>query len=204
MMNHHPLQVSHRFPCDAPSLKHAALLCPGLHGHAYTAANVFRDPFAEPVGRRGCRQVRQLVADGVRDGAGGGVHVYLSILYLAIADQIVIEPTQPGRVLKVAGAGKPIPGLGGAHDEMWWLKQLLKREQLSVTPAVLAVRKELEDARERIAKQTSEDAVRRIVGAINHKIAEANATATTGPASTLVPLDEDRVVARWRAGIDSK
>ena len=114
------------------------------------------------------------------------------------------DAQERGEFDNLPGAGKPIPGLGGAHDEMWWLKQLLKREQLSVTPAVLAVRKELEDARERIAKQTSEDAVRRIVGAINHKIAEANATATTGPASTLVPLDEDRVVARWRAGVDSK
>src|SRR6476469_9482504 len=40
------------------------------------------------------------------------------------------------------GYGKPLTGLGATHDPDWWLKQLIEREQLSVLPESLALRKE--------------------------------------------------------------
>ena len=108
------------------------------------------------------------------------------------------EAEERGEFDNLPGAGKPLEGLDRPHDELWWLKRMLEREKLSVVPAALELRKDLEDARERLAKQPTEQAVRRLVDELNKRIAEVNATATSGPASSLVPLDADRMVERWR------
>ena len=110
------------------------------------------------------------------------------------------EAQERGDFDNLAGEGKPIEGLDRPHDELWWLKRMLERENLSVLPEALALRRELEDARERIAKLPTVQALRRLVEDLNAKIADVNATATSGPASTLVPLDVERVVKHWRDG----
>ena len=115
-------------------------------------------------------------------------------------DKLVREAEQRGEFDNLPGAGKPIPGLDKPHDELWWVKQLLAREKLSLTPATLALRKEVEGTLRRIGKATSEEAVRRLVEDINSKISEVNRTVTSGPPSDLAPLDPDAVVRRWRAG----
>ena len=115
-------------------------------------------------------------------------------------DKLVREAEQRGEFDNLPGAGKPIPGLDKPHDELWWVKQLLEREKLSLTPATLALRKEVEGTLRRIGKATSEEAVRRLVEDINSRIAEVNRTVTSGPPSNLAPLDPDAVVRRWRAG----
>jgi hypothetical protein len=97
------------------------------------------------------------------------------------------------------GQGKPLPGLDGSRDDDWWIKQKLKQEQLSYLPPALALRKDVEDARARIAAATSEAAVRDEVAAINARIREVNSRTIDGPASTQMPLDTESVVARWRA-----
>ena len=98
------------------------------------------------------------------------------------------------------GAGKPLPGLDGSRDDDWWIKQKLKQEQLSYLPPALALRKDVEDARARIATATTEVAVRDEVAAINARIREVNSRSIDGPPSTLMPLDVEAVVARWRSG----
>ncbi len=62
------------------------------------------------------------------------------------------------------------------------------------------MRKELEDARQHIADQPTEAAVRRLVEDMNARIADVNAKATSGPASTLAPLDVERALKHWRDG----
>jgi len=108
------------------------------------------------------------------------------------------EAQERGEFDHLPGAGKPIPGLRGVHDPYWWIKDLLKREHLSVTPRALELHKELEQARERIRAQASESAVRRVVAELNSKIAEFNRSVTAGPPSDLAPLDADAVVRDWR------
>jgi hypothetical protein len=115
-------------------------------------------------------------------------------------DKLIREAEQRGEFDNLPGAGKPIPGLDQPHDELWWVKQLLEREKLSVTPATLALRKELEETLARIHAATSEKTVRRLVADINAKITEVNRTVTSGPPSNLAPLDPDAVVRRWRSG----
>ena len=113
-------------------------------------------------------------------------------------DRQVREAQERGEFEHLPGAGKPIPGLGDTHDELWWLKQMLEREKLSVTPAALGLRKDVEQAIERIRQAPTESLVRRIVAAIIEKIATGNAHATDGPPSDIAPLDADRIVAQWR------
>lgn len=115
-------------------------------------------------------------------------------------DKLIREAEQRGEFDNLPGAGKPIPGLDKPHDELWWVKQLLEREQLSLAPATLALRKEVEETLARIRQATSEKTVRRLVAAINGKITAVNRTVTSGPPSDLAPLDPDAVVRRWRAG----
>ena len=114
-----------------------------------------------------------------------------------------------GEFENLPGTGKPLDGIttsgGEIHrDEDWWLKAKLRRERLSYLPPTLAVRKELEEAREAIAKASQENLVRGIVRDINQRIREVNRRGADGPPSTVMPLDEDAVVTKWRAQRDDR
>jgi hypothetical protein len=114
------------------------------------------------------------------------------------------EGIDRGEFDNLPGAGKPLPGLDGPHDEDWWVKDKLRRERVSQLPPALAVRRELEAALERIAAAASEVTVRRIVAEINERIVHVNSHTAVGPPSTLMPLDIELVVQRWtvaRSGI---
>ncbi|HYN18236.1 MAG TPA: DUF1992 domain-containing protein [Actinomycetes bacterium] len=108
------------------------------------------------------------------------------------------EATERGEFDNLPGAGKPIEDLDKPHDELWWVKQKLRRENLSYLPATIALRKEAEDALVAAAKAGSEFEVRRIVAHINHRILEGNRKAASGPRLNLVPFDVERVVGDWR------
>jgi hypothetical protein len=109
------------------------------------------------------------------------------------------EGIERGEFDNLPGTGKPLAGLDGPHDEEWWVKAKLRREEVSYLPPALAVRKELEVALERIATATSEVTVRRIVTEINARIVYVNSHTASGPPSTLMPLDVEVVVGRWVA-----
>jgi hypothetical protein len=100
---------------------------------------------------------------------------------------------------ELPGRGKPMRDLDRPRDEMWWVKDKLRREQLTHLPPTLAVRKEVEDALARIRETGTEAEVRTIVAEINARIVEVNSRVTHGPPSTLVRLDVEEVVGRWRA-----
>lgn len=103
-----------------------------------------------------------------------------------------------GEFANLAGVGKPLAGIDDPHDDDWWIKRKLKEEGVSVLPPTLAVRKELDDARAEIAAAESEETVRRLVADINARIVRTNRLATSGPPSTVMPLNVERVVADWR------
>jgi len=116
-------------------------------------------------------------------------------------DKQIREGRERGEFDDLPGTGKPLPGLdqtGRPRDELWWVRDKLKREELQYLPPSLAVRKELEDTRAKIAATESEATVRELVAAINERIRYVNARPGDGPPSTLMPLDPDEVVARWR------
>jgi hypothetical protein len=108
------------------------------------------------------------------------------------------EATERGEFSNLPGAGKPIPDLDKPHDELWWIRRKLRREDLSYLPPTIALRKEAEDALAAASQASSEDQVRRIVADINTKIVEGNRKAASGPPLNLAPFDVERVVRAWR------
>lgn len=94
--------------------------------------------------------------------------------------------------------GKPIPDLDRPYDPLWWVKRWIEREQLSVLPPALDLRRKVEREIEEIWSMPSEHRVRERIAALNREIARMNATAAAGPPSSLGCLDVERVVARWR------
>lgn len=113
-------------------------------------------------------------------------------------DRQIREASERGEFDNLPGAGKPIPGVGGPDDEMWWVKQLMRRENLSYLPSSLALRKEAEAVLASVPAATSESAVREMITKLNEKIAAAIRTPVDGPPLNLMPLDVDEVVESWR------
>jgi Domain of unknown function (DUF1992) len=113
-------------------------------------------------------------------------------------DRQIREASERGEFDNLPGAGKPIAGVGAPDDEMWWVKQLMRRENLSYLPPSLALRKEAEDVLASVPAAKSESAVREMIAKLNEKIAAAIRTPADGPPLNLMPLDVDKVVESWR------
>lgn len=118
--------------------------------------------------------------------------------YESFVDRQIRQAQERGEFDNLPGAGKPIPDLHRPYDELWWVRKKLKEENLSYVPPTLQVRKELQDAREQIAGASSEAEVRDIIAAINQRIRAANRSTLQGPASSVMPLDEEQTVRQWR------
>jgi hypothetical protein len=103
-----------------------------------------------------------------------------------------------GQFENLSGKGKPIPGLTGAHDPMWWVKGLIRRERLSALPDAIEIKVKIERELAQILALHTEAAVRVRIAALNDEIAKLNRTVTAGPATSVAKLDVDAVVERWR------
>jgi hypothetical protein len=97
------------------------------------------------------------------------------------------------------GRGKPMRDLDRPRDEMWWVRDKVRRENLTHVPPTVQVRRELDAALAGIAAAPSEAVVRDTVARINERVRWVNSRPTEGPPSTVAPLDADAEVAAWRA-----
>lgn len=125
------------------------------------------------------------------------------VTWESFVDRQIREAQQRGEFDDLPGTGQPLRDLHRPHDELWWIRRKMREEGLSVLPPTLQVRRDVEVAREEIAAARSEAQVREIVGEINARIRHVNRTVLSGPASTVMPLDEEAVVRQWhtdRAG----
>jgi Domain of unknown function (DUF1992) len=105
---------------------------------------------------------------------------------------------EEGAFDNLPGAGKPLPNLGQEHDPLWWVKQFVQREQISMLPPSLELLRKVERELAAIEKLHDEATVRRRIDALNVEITKVNATVVEGPPTRLGALDVDQVVARWR------
>ena len=103
---------------------------------------------------------------------------------------------EQGAFDNLPGAGKPLPNLN--QDLDWWVKQFVRREQVSVLPPSLELLQKVERELATIEKLHDEATVRRRLAALNVEIAKVNATVLEGPPTRLGTLDVDKVVAKWR------
>ncbi|MFG3441631.1 DUF1992 domain-containing protein [Nonomuraea sp. NPDC047897] len=124
----------------------------------------------------------------------------LGVNFESWIDRQIREAEERGEFDDLPGKGKPLPDLDKPYDEMWWIKQKLRSEGLSMPlPPTLQLRRDAEEALEEAARAGSEREVRRIVEDVNTRIREAIRTGLPGPPLNLVPYDVEKVVARWRA-----
>jgi hypothetical protein len=114
-------------------------------------------------------------------------------------DRQVREATERGEFDNLPGAGKPIPNLRKPFDELWWVKDKLRREGLTYMSPSVALRKEAYNAREAALSARSEAHVRQIIDRINEKIRDANRNGIPGPPLMLVPYDVERIIGEWRS-----
>jgi hypothetical protein len=108
------------------------------------------------------------------------------------------EAAERGEFDNLPGSGKPIPDTG--EDELWWVKDYLRREELSteaLLPTSLRLRKEIERLPATVGALPTEHEVRDVVRKLNRRIMDWLRT-PTDPVVLLVPLDVDDVVQRWR------
>jgi Domain of unknown function (DUF1992) len=96
------------------------------------------------------------------------------------------------------GAGKPLANLDQAHDPLWWAKQFVQREQISMLPPALELLRRVEEELAAIEKLDDEAAVRDRIAGLNIEISKVNASVVEGPPTRLGKLDVDQVVARWK------
>ena len=113
-------------------------------------------------------------------------------------DRQIRRAAERGEFDNLPGHGKPLPGLDRPREEMWWVKQKLRREKLSYLPPTLALRKEVHDTLEAARAAPTEGAAREIVTRLNQTIVEANRAPLRGPAVMLRPVNVERFLGEWR------
>ncbi|MBO0872324.1 MAG: DUF1992 domain-containing protein [Pseudonocardia sp.] len=122
--------------------------------------------------------------------------------YESVVDQQIRMAQERGDFDDLPGKGKPLRGLDGPGDDLWWVREYVRREGLSteaLLPPSLQLRKEVERLPETVRSLPSESAVREIVADLNTRIASWMRT-PSGPAVPLRPVVADEVVEQWRAG----
>lgn len=133
--------------------------------------------------------------------------------YESHIDRQIREARERGDFDDLPGAGKPLPGYGESYDEDWWIKDLVRRENITgVLPASMLLRKEAEDLMRTLAAGTAggvggagkasptESSVREAVAELNERIRDARRGLVGGPPVVLRTLDADEVVRVWREG----
>jgi hypothetical protein len=105
---------------------------------------------------------------------------------------------EDGAFDNLPGAGKPLPNIGQEYDPLWWQKQLVQREHITVLPPSLELLRKVKEELATIEQLHDEATVRCRVAALNVEIAKVNATVVEGPPTCLGALDVDQVVVQWR------
>ncbi|MFL5393427.1 MAG: DUF1992 domain-containing protein [Myxococcales bacterium] len=115
----------------------------------------------------------------------------------SFVERQIREAREAGELTDLPGQGRPLPGLDAPPDEMWWVKEKMRREDLSFVPDAIAVRRELEALLSAIPRLPESEARQRLV-ALDARIRKLNATVTSGPPTTVAPLDVEALLARSR------
>jgi hypothetical protein len=111
-------------------------------------------------------------------------------------DRVIRDGQERGAFEDLAGKGKPIADLHEPTDDLWWVRGLLRREELEYLPPSLALKKESEAALEAALSAPTEAEARRLLDDVNVKIRNATRMAIAGPPVLLFPHDVDEVLER--------
>lgn len=115
-----------------------------------------------------------------------------------IVDRLIVDAVARGEFDDLPGYGKPLQRLGEVHDPQWWVKKLVEREQITLLPPGLQLRRDDALLDEQLDAETSEAAVRKRVEEFNQRILAARYVALDGPPVITMPRGVETEVARWR------
>lgn len=114
-----------------------------------------------------------------------------------IAEAKIEQAIREGEFENLPGFGKPL-NLDLTNDnEFWWLREKAKRENLSVLPPALILKREVQKRLDRMMELDSAEQVTRAVIELNQWIIGANLKVLWGPPSEVQPLQVDAVVQKW-------
>jgi hypothetical protein len=117
-------------------------------------------------------------------------------------DEQISSAAERGAFDNLPGAGKPLPKRDEADDGQAWLRDYLRREGVPadvLLPTPLKLRKESARLAETVPALRSEQDVREVVAELNHRIMEWRRI-PIGPPIFVPLVDEEAMVASWRAG----
>ena len=115
-----------------------------------------------------------------------------------LAEQRIREAQAAGKFDQLPGFGRPIPGIDDPHDDLWWVKEKLRREDISHLPPALAIRLDVQRTLARLASMAAESEVREAVASLNDRIRKASLGPTWGPPVDVMPLLIDEIVHDWQ------
>jgi hypothetical protein len=121
--------------------------------------------------------------------------------YETAVEKQIREAQERGAFDDLPGKGKPLPGIDGPDDELWWVKNMIRREGLStdlLLPPSIQLRKEIDRLPETLRGLRSEQAVRDLVHELNLRIVEY-LRVPDGPRVPVRRISADDAVAQWRA-----
>jgi DnaJ-like protein len=120
--------------------------------------------------------------------------------YESAVEKAIREAQERGLFDNLPNSGKPLPGLDGPDDELWWVRNYVRREGLSgeeFLPESLLLRRQRERIDDAVAHLRTEQAVRKHVEDLNRQIKRGRLV-SSGPPVVVRLADADEVLARWR------
>lgn len=118
-------------------------------------------------------------------------------------DQTIDQAQRQGAFDNLPGAGKPLRDVDTRADPDWWVKDLIRREQLDLSgamPGVMQLRREKATYPEALLLLPDEAAVRLRVEDFNERVLADRRRPHVGPTSPPVVgrLDVEEMVQAWR------
>lgn len=114
-------------------------------------------------------------------------------------EKAIEKAREEGKFDQLPGSGRPLPGVGKRYDPDWWTKQLMEREQLSLLPPALELRRRAEQELARIRGLARVEDVRVALEALNAEIVRTNRLAHAGPPTHIAAIDIASFVESWQA-----
>jgi Domain of unknown function (DUF1992) len=114
----------------------------------------------------------------------------------------VREAQERGDFDHLPGAGAPLPGLDREFSAEQWAADKARREGYDVSamlPPALALRREREVLLADVGQLARESLVRDVVADFNDRVRELYRRPSDGPLVVVALLDEEAVLAAWRA-----
>jgi hypothetical protein len=115
----------------------------------------------------------------------------------SFVERQIREAQEAGEFDNLPGFGRPLPDHDEPYDTMSWVKEKIKRENLSLLPPALQIRLDVEKTVQAALDASTELEVRRAIVDLNQRIRQANFACVWGPPSTTMPLDVESLVAEW-------